>query len=185
MKDIIELKDKNLFVTKDGRVFKQVGENTITEIPQRTSNGYKYMCYNSKAFAVHRLVAEAFLSDFGKISDWRKYNVDHIDNDKENNNAENLQIITKYDNVVKAHSFYHSVYKINIVFSKQKGLNAYITEKKQIIYSELNITDIDKMYNNLISFYESNNIKMIYFHQQINKITNITNLFHYYLNSWN
>lgn len=57
---------------------------------------------------IHRLVAEAFLEkplDFDKI----KYDVDHIDNDKSNNNINNLQWLTHKENCSKRnHSYTHS-----------------------------------------------------------------------------
>lgn len=51
----------------------------------------------AKTFQVHRLVFEAFN---GKIP--KDLAVDHIDNDRRNNNLENLQLLTKSENSRKA-----------------------------------------------------------------------------------
>ena len=52
-----------------------------------------------KEFQIHRLVAEAFLSNPENLE-----TVDHIIPDKTNNNAENLQWLTREDNSRKANS---------------------------------------------------------------------------------
>lgn len=49
---------------------------------------------------VHRLVAKAFLIDFEKLNELN-YHVDHIDGNKQNNNIENLQMLTHFDNCFK------------------------------------------------------------------------------------
>lgn len=61
--------------------------------------GYHYVSFNKRPFAVHRLVAMAFLghSEFKS----RKIVVDHIDNDKTNNKVENLQLLTARENTSK------------------------------------------------------------------------------------
>lgn len=61
-------------------------------------NGYYRVTMHKKTKKIHQLVAEAFLNH---IPCGMKYVVDHIDNDKSNNNVSNLQIITNRENVVK------------------------------------------------------------------------------------
>jgi hypothetical protein len=53
-----------------------------------------------KVLKVHRLVAAAFLSDFEE-KDKLNYHVDHIDSNKQNNNLNNLQMLTHFDNCFK------------------------------------------------------------------------------------
>lgn len=53
-----------------------------------------------KVLKVHRLVAQAFLDDFEE-KDRLKYHVDHKDEDKQNNIASNLQMLTHFDNCFK------------------------------------------------------------------------------------
>lgn len=57
---------------------------------------------NSKqtVLKVHRLVAEAFLEDFNE-ADKLGYHVDHIDENKRNNNVSNLQMLSHFDNCYK------------------------------------------------------------------------------------
>ena len=53
------------------------------------------LCINKKKFGkkIHRLVAETFLVDFDE-----KLQVDHIDNDKLNNDLTNLRMVTRSEN---------------------------------------------------------------------------------------
>jgi hypothetical protein len=59
-------------------------------------NLYKYR--KMKSFLIHQLMAMAFLNH---IPNGHKSVVDHIDNDKNNNRLENLQIITSRHNLSK------------------------------------------------------------------------------------
>ena len=63
--------------------------------------GYLYVyLFNKegrKKFRLHRIVAEAFIPNPENLE-----TVDHVDSDKTNNNAENLQWMTLADNVRKA-----------------------------------------------------------------------------------
>ena len=61
--------------------------------------GYRYVNINAKNYALHRLVANAFL---GSISE--NDVVDHIDGDKLNNRSENLRILTQSENSFHYHS---------------------------------------------------------------------------------
>lgn len=53
-----------------------------------------------KVLKVHRLVAQAFLSNFEELNK-KDYHVDHIDGIKDNNHISNLQMLTHYDNCLK------------------------------------------------------------------------------------
>lgn len=92
---------------------------------------------NKKTIKVHQLVAIAFL---GHIPNGHKLVVDHIDNDKLNNNLSNLQIITNRQNSTKENkgsskyagvSFVKSTrkwYACICVNGKNKNLGNYINE---------------------------------------------------------
>lgn len=71
--------------------------------PTTSHQGYLYvtLCNKEghKKFKVHRLVAEAFIDNSEGLE-----TVDHIDNNKLNNNALNLQWLTIADNVRKANN---------------------------------------------------------------------------------
>ena len=66
--------------------------------PNTHEKGYYeiHLCKNSKKkiFKLHRLIYEVY---YGTILD--KMQVDHIDNDKQNNNIENLRLVTNQQNM--------------------------------------------------------------------------------------
>lgn len=78
------------FVTRDGRVLstKDPVSNPATwhEIAQYNGKGYRRVRLRGKTFKVHRLVAEAFLQNPDRLP-----YVIHLDGDKTNNHADNLQ----------------------------------------------------------------------------------------------
>lgn len=97
---------ENYVVTRDGRV---INTRTNKDIPSRDINGYKQVSLSStetgksKIYAVHRLVAIAFIPNpEGKAV------VNHKDGNKTNNIADNLEWMTQAENV--AHSL-----KTNII----------------------------------------------------------------------
>ena len=82
--------------------------------PHKTTNGYYFInLYKNKVQnpkTVHSVVAESFLNH---IPNGQTIVVDHIDNDKTNNNLDNLQLITQRENSLKdkclPKSGYHGV----------------------------------------------------------------------------
>jgi hypothetical protein len=80
--------------------------------PSLINTGYLLVNLYSNGIAksklIHQLVAEAFLNH---KSDGHKIVVDHIDDNKLNNNVENLQLVTQRYNVCKTQSRYKSKYK--------------------------------------------------------------------------
>ena len=60
-------------------------------------NGYSLVNIGGKNFRIHRLVALAFLPN----DDISKDTVDHIDNNKDNNRLDNLQWLSRLDNIKK------------------------------------------------------------------------------------
>ena len=109
MKDIIGYEDKYA-VDKDGTIwslnFRRSGRTQKLK-PCINSNGYLHviLCKDGKrkTVKVHRLIAQAYLSDFCKELD-----VDHIDRDRLNNNLSNLRMVTTQQNMfnTKAKGYY-------------------------------------------------------------------------------
>lgn len=90
------------FVSRDGRVWSTKGKGRWLK-PAQNNNGYLYvvLCRDGKTFTkkLHRLVAEAFVPNDDPE---HKDTVDHIDEDKTNNRAANLQWLSNADNVRKS-----------------------------------------------------------------------------------
>lgn len=98
---MIRVKDyPNYSVTEDGRVFNHLSDKWAT-ITKLSTFGYKGVSLvNSegrRSFAVHRLVAQAFIPNFKN-----KPEVNHKDHNKINNHASNLEWCTRRENVDKA-----------------------------------------------------------------------------------
>jgi len=70
-------------------------------VQKTTINGYKQIQLNGTWKTVHRLVAEVFVPN-NKVEDISELVVDHIDNNKQNNVATNLQWLTYSENTKKA-----------------------------------------------------------------------------------
>jgi len=100
-----KLNEPNCIVSSDGRVFavqrhgfipksKSVSCNfSLDELPTRLRNGYKLVQILSKTFAVHSLVAKAFLGDKPE-----GFQIDHINRDRQDNRKENLRYVTPREN---------------------------------------------------------------------------------------
>lgn len=109
----IELGGRKYIVSNDGRVF--IGEKTLhsdyhQELKQYlTADGYKAVTVGSankrNRKKVHQLVAECFIE---KPNNERKYEVDHKDRNRTNNNVENLQWLTHKENVQRIPKEVHS-----------------------------------------------------------------------------
>lgn len=101
----LEICGRKYIVSNDGKVF--FGESTLRakyhqELTQYfMKDGYKAVtvgdCKEKRIrICVHRLVAMCFIE---KPNDGQKYEVDHIDRDRTNNNVENLRWLTHTENV--------------------------------------------------------------------------------------
>lgn len=89
----------HLFVSNEGRVWTRTYNRFLRT--HLTNRGYLRVNLSKdktvKQVSVHRLVAETFIPNPEGLTD-----VDHIDGDKLNNKAENLQWISRSDNIKKA-----------------------------------------------------------------------------------
>lgn len=88
------LEDYNLMISNTGQI---IDVTTKLELKQYTNNcGYKYIVINNSKrqhLLVHRLVALAFIPNPNNLSD-----VNHIDENKLNNNVDNLEWLSHKDN---------------------------------------------------------------------------------------
>ena len=88
--EVVRYKEKYL-VSDKGDIFKENKKYTIKKKQATNKYGYKVTKINGKAERVHRIVMEAF---HGKSD----LTVDHIDGNKENNNLNNLEYVTRAEN---------------------------------------------------------------------------------------
>lgn len=92
---------RTFWTSAHGGHFKTTPEKLLKPSLVGTFTKYKYVVFANnnyrRKFLVHRLVYEAFN---GKIPDG--YTIDHIDQNPLNNNIDNLQCITKQENIAKA-----------------------------------------------------------------------------------
>ena len=94
-----------------------------------TFTKYKYVVFANnnyrKKFLVHRYVYEAFN---GKIPEG--YTIDHIDQNPQNNNIDNLQCITKQENIKKSNNHSSRPAKSYLVIDSKTG------EEKKFVNAE-------------------------------------------------
>lgn len=92
-------KYKGYFVTDDGRVWSSK-TNRYLKMQKNRKGYYIVKLTNSrkdqKTIAVHRLVANAYLNASNHVDK----QVNHIDGNKENNSASNLELLTCKDNII-------------------------------------------------------------------------------------
>ena len=111
-------RDTDYLISKDGEVY---NEKTKIKLKQ-TPNSAGYIRYNlmikgkKKQFQAHRLVAEVWINGGLEISE--SLVVNHIDGNTINNNIDNLEIVSKSENI--KHSCYVLKKSIKPVYSIDK-----------------------------------------------------------------
>ena len=104
-------------VSRDGRVY-SIKSNSLL-VQHETEKGYFRVnvtidgqCYHRR---VHRLVAETYIPNDNPELD----TVDHIDGDKSNNSVENLQWMSRGDNIRKSNSIPVIVKDLSTEYTKE------------------------------------------------------------------
>lgn len=127
--EFIRIGESNLEVSEDGRIrnykTKREYKKTLNKGGYLTikRDVVKSHCKELDTGLVHRIVFIAYnYSEIEKIKDIKKYVVDHIDRDKENNNINNLRLVTYSTN-----SLNNERYSVKI---------AYNTKTEEIVITD-------------------------------------------------
>ena len=115
------------YSSKEGEIYSKKS-NKILKLQKHTAG---YLIFNifektkGKSYYVHRYVYEWFYGNIPKDKE-----VDHIDNDKTNNNIKNLQLLTPKENMRKSHSK-----KLKSYNTKTKEVQIYksVTEASEVL----------------------------------------------------
>lgn len=109
---------ENYLVSNTGRIKGSKG-NLLTIVLDKYGYETVSLCKHSKpkTFLVHRIVAKAFIPNPKNLQ-----TVDHIDGNKRNNNEENLQWLSRRENLQKYHREQgHKIYNEKRYGGRKKG----------------------------------------------------------------
>ncbi len=122
----------NLYLTKDGEAFEKRldpdNQEYFKRVPISSTSSYDRISVlvngKRKRFHLHVLMAVAFLGLDLRSHGTNNFSlqVDHIDNNKRNNKIENLEVVTKQENLTRA--WKTGCYKNNGFASKGKPKNS-------------------------------------------------------------
>ena len=93
----IKINDTEITAHSDGSITRPRYKGTDHTFGYKMPVGYMSIYINSRKYQVHRIIAQAFLSDFSEYPQ-----VDHIDGDGTNNDVSNLRMVTSGGNL-RAH----------------------------------------------------------------------------------
>lgn len=85
----------NLIIFDNGTIYREFKTSCKLIKPIAGSRGYCRVCVNGNNMLVHRLILEAFK---GKSD----LTVDHIDGNKMNNSLDNLEYVTREENLIRS-----------------------------------------------------------------------------------
>ena len=115
--------------------------NTKNHRSKSKNNSGYYIIQLEKCMTIHRIVAETFLGTIPK-----RYDVDHLDNDKSNNTVTNLEIITHQENMRRhyerqraagiklTYKTYGRWTRSTETFTAKDGTKTHMTEDEYIDY---------------------------------------------------
>ena len=121
-----------VIVLENGKVYRELKDRCRLIKGTLRSNGYLQLTIKNKTIKVHRLVIEAFK---GKSD----LTVDHIDGNKLNNSLDNLQYLTREENLIKSIAI--PIYYDNVKYRSTNELARKLNVSKNTIKYNLNKYD--------------------------------------------
>ena len=119
----------NVIVLENGKVYRELKDRCRLIKGTLRNNGYLQLTIKNKTIKVHRLVIEAFK---GKSD----LTVDHIDGNKLNNSLDNLQYLTREENLIKSIAI--PIYYDNVEYRSTNELARKLNVSKNTIKYNLN-----------------------------------------------
>lgn len=163
--------DNKYYISQDGQVWSSFSENLINQL---VVSGYKSVNIGypiAKFSSVHRLVAKTFCDNSNN-----KLIVNHIDEDKMNNNKNNLEWVTSSENSL--HSIKPDRIRIQVKISSPPSEYkpyildpSYLVEKTGQIYSTKSNMYLTRKLNNCgyyrVSLYINKKVRNVYIHRMV------------------
>ena len=118
-----------VIVLENGKVYRELKDRCRLIKGTLRNNGYLQLTIKNKTIKVHRLVIEAFK---GKSD----LTVDHIDGNKLNNSLDNLQYLTREENLIKSIAI--PIYYNNVEYRSTNELSRKLNVSKNTIKYNLN-----------------------------------------------
>ena len=118
-----------VIVLENGKVYRELKDRCRLIKGTLRNNGYLQLTIKNKTIKVHRLVIDAFK---GKSD----LTVDHIDGNKLNNSLDNLQYLTREENLIKSIAI--PIYYDNVKYRSTNELSRKLNVSKNTIKYNLN-----------------------------------------------
>ena len=118
-----------VIVLENGKVYRELKDRCRLIKETLRNNGYLQLTIKNKTIKIHRLVIEAFK---GKSD----LTVDHIDGNKLNNSLDNLQYLTREENLIKSIAI--PIYYDNVKYRSTNELARKLNVSKNTIKYNLN-----------------------------------------------
>jgi hypothetical protein len=137
----IDMKNKQYFVSNLGRFKNRLG--IIMDNYKVNENGYIRVYVYNKTYALHRLIALAFIEN-----PENKEQVNHIDGNKLNNSVLNLEFVTNQENQIHkfkiglGNNYTRKIVQYDLEMNKIKDFNSVVEASKELNIGKSNIRGI-------------------------------------------